>query len=107
VPGLEIEFEQFAWFPGLAKFLLGEVTAGIALERRRAQPGLDLRPGPHLVLGGEPVHRVAQPHVEPAIPEAGHLKAEAFFKSKAWTDLAPDRDKALKTIRRYGVEALN
>ena len=34
-------------------------------------------------------------------------KAEAFFKSKAWTDLAPDRDKALKTIRRYGVEALN
>jgi uncharacterized protein (DUF1330 family) len=34
-------------------------------------------------------------------------KAEAFFKSKAWTDLATDREKALKTIRRYGVEALN
>jgi uncharacterized protein (DUF1330 family) len=31
-------------------------------------------------------------------------KAEAFFKSKAWTDLAPERDKALKTIRRYAVE---
>jgi uncharacterized protein (DUF1330 family) len=31
-------------------------------------------------------------------------KAQAFFKSKAWTDLAPDRDKALKTIRRYAVE---
>jgi uncharacterized protein (DUF1330 family) len=33
-------------------------------------------------------------------------KAEAFWKSKAWTDLAPDRDKALKTIRRYAVEAV-
>jgi uncharacterized protein (DUF1330 family) len=31
-------------------------------------------------------------------------KAQAFFKSKAWTDLTPDRDKALKTIRRYSVE---
>jgi uncharacterized protein (DUF1330 family) len=34
-------------------------------------------------------------------------KAEAFFKSKAWTDLGPDRDKAIKTIRRYAVEAVN
>ena len=31
-------------------------------------------------------------------------KAQAFFKSKAWNDLGPDRDKALKTIRRYAVE---
>jgi uncharacterized protein (DUF1330 family) len=31
-------------------------------------------------------------------------KAEAFFKSKAWTDLGPERDKALKTLRRYAVE---
>jgi uncharacterized protein (DUF1330 family) len=34
-------------------------------------------------------------------------KAEAFYKSKAWTDLTPERDKALKTIRRYGVEVVN
>jgi uncharacterized protein (DUF1330 family) len=34
-------------------------------------------------------------------------KAEAFYKSKAWTDLGPDRIKAVKTIRRYAVEALN
>ena len=34
-------------------------------------------------------------------------KAEAFFKSKVWTDLGPDRDKALKTIRRYAVEQRN
>jgi uncharacterized protein (DUF1330 family) len=34
-------------------------------------------------------------------------KAEAFFNSKAWTDLAPDRDKAPKTVRRYAVEVAN
>jgi uncharacterized protein (DUF1330 family) len=31
--------------------------------------------------------------------------AVAFYKSKAWTDLAPQRDKSQKTIRRYVVEA--
>ena len=30
--------------------------------------------------------------------------AVAFYKSKAWTDLAPQREKAQKTIRRYVVE---
>jgi uncharacterized protein (DUF1330 family) len=30
--------------------------------------------------------------------------AIAFYKSKAWTDLAPQRDKANKLIRRYLVE---
>ena len=34
-------------------------------------------------------------------------KAEAFYNSKAWKDLAPQRDKAIKTIRRYVVEAVN
>ena len=41
-----------------------------------------------------------------AITEFDSLEqAEAFYKSKAWTDLAPQRDKAVKTIRRYAVEA--
>jgi uncharacterized protein (DUF1330 family) len=31
-------------------------------------------------------------------------KAQAFFKSKEWADLGPERDKALKTVRRYAVE---
>jgi uncharacterized protein (DUF1330 family) len=31
-------------------------------------------------------------------------EAVAFYKSKAWTDLAPQRDKSQKTIRRYVVE---
>jgi uncharacterized protein (DUF1330 family) len=30
--------------------------------------------------------------------------AVAFYKSKAWTDRAPQREKAQKTIRRYVVE---
>jgi uncharacterized protein (DUF1330 family) len=30
--------------------------------------------------------------------------AVAFYKSKAWTDLAPQRDKTQKTIRRFVVE---
>jgi uncharacterized protein (DUF1330 family) len=34
-------------------------------------------------------------------------KAEAFYNSTAWKDLGPQRDKAVKTIRRYAVEALN
>jgi hypothetical protein len=33
--------------------------------------------------------------------------AMTFLKSKAWTDLGSDRDKALKTTRRYAVETLN
>jgi len=33
--------------------------------------------------------------------------ALAFYKSKAWTDLAPQRDKATKVIRRYVVEVAN
>ena len=40
-----------------------------------------------------------------AITEWDNLeKAQAFFKSKEWTDMGPERDKALKTIRRYAVE---
>jgi uncharacterized protein (DUF1330 family) len=42
-----------------------------------------------------------------AITEWDSLEqAEAFYKSKAWNDLAPQRDKAVKTIRRYAVEAI-
>ena len=33
--------------------------------------------------------------------------AVAFYNSKAWTDFAPQRDKAQKTIRRYVVEVEN
>ena len=66
--------------------------------------GRNLRTGGGKVVGLEgppPPQRVA-------IAEWDSLeKAETFFKSKAWTDLGPERAKALKTIRRYGVEVAN
>lgn len=65
--------------------------------------GRNLRTGGGKVVGLEgppPPQRVA-------ITEWDSLeKAEAFFKSKAWTDLGQQRAKALKTIRRYAVEAV-
>ena len=43
-----------------------------------------------------------------AITEWDSLEqAQAFYNSKAYKDLAPQRDKAVKTIRRYFVEAVN
>src|SRR5262245_56648531 len=33
-------------------------------------------------------------------------QAQAYYASKAWNDLAPQRDKAIKTVRRYAVEAV-
>ena len=33
-------------------------------------------------------------------------QAQAFYTSKAFKDLAPQRDKAIKVIRRYVVEAV-
>jgi uncharacterized protein (DUF1330 family) len=82
-------------------------AADVAKRIQAAQTnagGRNFRTGGGKVVGMEgppPPQRVA-------ITEWDSLeKAEAFFKSKAWTDLATDREKALKTIRRYGVEALN
>src|SRR5262245_28316286 len=66
--------------------------------------GRNLRTGGGKVVameGSAPAQRVA-------ITEWDSLeKAEAFFKSKAWLDLGPQRDKALKTVRRYAVEVRN
>jgi uncharacterized protein (DUF1330 family) len=54
--------------------------------------------------------RVVQVEGGPAPKSVGIVEwdsldeAVAFYKSKAWTDLAPQRDKAAKVIRRYVVE---
>src|SRR5262245_28211939 len=34
-------------------------------------------------------------------------QAQAYYNSQAWKDLAPQREKAIKVIRRYAVEAMN
>ena len=34
-------------------------------------------------------------------------QVQAYYNSAAWKNLTPQREKAIKTIRRYAVEALN
>jgi uncharacterized protein (DUF1330 family) len=81
-----------------------KLAADVANRITKAQEeagGRNLRTGGGRVTGMEgppPPQRIA-------ITEWDSLdKAQAFFKSKAWNDLAADRDKALKTLRRYAVE---
>jgi uncharacterized protein (DUF1330 family) len=50
----------------------------------------------------------AAPPMRVAITEWDSLEqAQAFYNSAAWKTLAPQRDKASKTIRRYTVETMN
>jgi uncharacterized protein (DUF1330 family) len=71
---------------------------------QQAAGGRNLRTGGGKIVGmegGDAPKRVA-------ITEWESLdKALAFYKSKAWNDLTPQREKAVKTIRRYTVEATN
>src|SRR4051812_13065141 len=56
--------------------------------------------------GGKVVSMVGTAPARVAIIEWDSLdKAQAFFDSAAFKDLAPQRDKAVKAIRRYAVEA--
>ena len=84
-----------------------QASADIAKRVQAAQAeagGRNLRTAGGKVVGLEG----APPPKRVGLTEWDSLeKAEAFYKSKAWTDLAPDRDKAVKTIRRYAVEVAN
>ena len=84
-----------------------QASADIAKRVQAAQAeagGRNLRTAGRKVVGLEGV----PPPKRVGLTEWDSLeKAEAFYKSKAWTDLAPDRDKAVKTIRRYAVEVAN
>ena len=50
----------------------------------------------------------SEPFRQPSEPYIGSYRgmnpAKAFYNSKVWTDLKPERDKAQKTVRRYIVE---
>jgi uncharacterized protein (DUF1330 family) len=53
------------------------------------------------IIGAAPPQRVALTEWD----SAG--QARAFYMSKAWADLSPERDKAEKLIRVYSVEVVN
>ena len=70
---------------------------------QQAAGGRNLRTG-----GGKIVALEGTAPKRVAITEWESLeKAQAFYNSKAWNDLTPQREKAVKTIRRYVVEATN
>ena len=75
----------------------------LVVAAQQAAGGRNLKTG-----GGKIVAMEGTAPTRVAITEWESLEqAQAFYKSKAWNDLAPQRDKALKTIRRYIVEAVN
>src|ERR1700704_4952622 len=107
IQGLHAQAKPKAYTVTELQTLDAKAAVDVAKRIQAAQTsagGRNFRTGGGKVVGMEG----APPPQRVAITEWDSLeKAEAFFKSKAWTDLAPDREKALKTIRRYGVEALN
>src|SRR5438034_10667353 len=107
IQGLHAQAKPKAYTVTELETLDAKAAADFAKRVSAAQTnagGRNFRTGGGKVVGLEgppPPQRVA-------ITEWDNLeKAEAFFKSKAFNDLGPDRDKALKTIRRYAVEVVN
>jgi uncharacterized protein (DUF1330 family) len=107
IHGLHAQTKSKAYTITELETLDPKAAADVAERIQKAQQtagGRNFRTGGGKVTameGAPPPQRVA-------ITEWDSLeKAQAFFKSKTWDDLGPDRDKALKTIRRYAVEERN
>jgi uncharacterized protein (DUF1330 family) len=81
-------------------------AAAVAAYRPLIRPVIDAAGGRRLnTPGGKTVAFVGEPPKRIAISEWESLeKAQAFVNSAAFKNLAPQRDKAVKTIRSYAVE---
>ena len=107
VQGLQAQGKPKAY--SVSETELTDATAQAAYTplAQAAQRNAGARP---LRTGGGKVVAIegAAPPKRVAITEWDSLEqAQAFYNSAAWKDLAPQRDKGLKLIRRYVVEAMN
>ena len=104
IHGLHAQAKPKAYTVTELETLDPKAAAEFALRVQKIQEGAG---GRNLRTGGGKVTAMEGPPPPQriAITEWDNLdKAQAFFKSKEWADLAPERDKALKTVRRYAVE---
>jgi uncharacterized protein (DUF1330 family) len=104
IHGLHAQARPKAYTVSELETLDAKAAADFAAKIAKIQEsagGRNLRTGGGKVMtmeGPPPPQRVA-------ITEWDNIdKAQAFFKSKEWADLGLERDKALKTVRRYVVE---
>jgi uncharacterized protein (DUF1330 family) len=94
-------------------FLIGETetldAAALAAYRPQIQAAIDAAGGKRLVTpGGKTAEFVGKAPKRIAISEWESLeKVQAFVNSDAYKKLAPQRDKAVKTIRSFAVESAN
>ena len=106
IQGLHAQAKPKAYTVSELEVLDAQAAPGVAQRVQAAQAnagGRNFRTGGGKVVGMEG----SPPPKRVGITEWDSLeKAEAFFKSKAFTDI-PDREKAIKTIRRYAVEVAN
>jgi uncharacterized protein (DUF1330 family) len=81
-------------------------AAAVAAYGPLIRPAIDAAGGHRLnTPGGKTVAFVGEPPKRIAITEWESLeKAQAFMNSAVFKNLAPQRDKAVKTIRSYAVE---
>jgi uncharacterized protein (DUF1330 family) len=105
VEGLHAQAKPKAYVVSELEVIDASAQRGFAPRVEAAQTaagGRNLR-----TAGGKVVAIVGQAPKLVAVSEWDSLEAaEAFYKSKAWKDLEPEQQKAVKTITRYAVEAL-
>jgi uncharacterized protein (DUF1330 family) len=105
IQGLHAQAKSKAYTVAELEVLDAAVLAAYVPKVLEAQKAAGARP--LRTAGGKIVAMEGTAPKRVAITEFDSLEqAEAFYKSKAWNDLASERNKAVKTIKRYAVEVL-